>query len=318
MPAAQQGFWRRLGGCIKEGSRKGIRTAVWLLAIMIPISGAVNVLRQVGVLGWIAGWLEPVMKLAGLPGETAIAFIIGVALNIYSAIAAMGPMALTEREVTILALICLISHNFPVEATVQHKAGTKGWRIVGLRLAASAAAGIALNLMLPADAVIAEIEQKIEPTWLLATAKLTAKIVVLVMLLMVLQRILDEFGLIRVISWPLSPLLRLLGLPKSTAFLWIVANTLGLAYGAAVILEEAESGRLTPEDAELLNRSIAVCHSILEDTLLFAAVGAWLVWITLPRVALAAAAVWLYRVWRRLSAAPPDADPGGAADLSEH
>ena len=262
MPAAQQGFWRRLGGCIKEGSRKGIRTAVWLLAIMIPISGAVNVLRQVGVLGWIAGWLEPVMKLVGLPGETAIAFIIGVALNIYSAIAAMGPMALTEREVTILALICLISHNFPVEATVQHKAGTKGWRIVGLRLAASAAAGIALNLMLPADAVIAEIEQKIEPTWLLATAKLTAKIVVLVMLLMVLQRILDEFGLIRVISWPLSPLLRLLGLPKSTAFLWIVANTLGRLedpIATARLKELSERPGLLPRAKEAAVGALRVC-----------------------------------------------------------
>jgi spore maturation protein SpmB len=112
---------------------------------------------------------------------------------------------------------------------------------------------------------------------------------------MVLQRILREFGLIRLLSYVLFPVLWLLGLPRRTAFLWIVANVLGLAFGAAVILEEAESGALDKDDAQLLNRSIAVCHSLLEDTLLFVAIGAWAVWITLPRLALAAAVVWMYR-----------------------
>jgi len=297
-PDEPRGFWRRLGGCITEGTRKGLRAAAWLLAIMIPISLAVELLSRTGALGWVASLLEPAFRLIGLPGETAIAFIIGMALNVYSAIAAMSSMVLTQREVTILALMVLISHNFPVEATVQHKAGSSGWRMVALRLTASVAAGVVLHLVLPAETAMAEIEERAQAAWTIRTAKLTATILVLVVLLMILQRLLDEFGLIRIISWLLSPILRALGLPRSTAFLWIVANTLGLAYGAAVILEEAESGRLSKDDAELLNRSIAVCHSLLEDSALFVAVGAWVLWITVPRVMLAAAAVWTYRAWR--------------------
>ena len=132
-------------------------------------------------------------------------------------------------------------------------------------------------------------------TWAIDTAWLAGKVIALVMGLMVLQRVLKEFGIIGVLSKLLFPVLWLLGLPRRTAFLWIVANVLGLAYGAAVILEEADSGALDKKDAQLLNRSIAVCHSLLEDTLLFVAIGAWALWITLPRLALAAAVVWIYR-----------------------
>lgn len=131
----------------------------------------------------------------------------------------------------------------------------------------------------------------------------------LVMGLMVLQKVMEEFGVVGWLSRTLWPALWLLGLPRGTAFLWITANTLGLAYGGAVLLEETRAGKLPKEDVDLLNRSIAVCHSLLEDTLLFVAIGAWALWITLPRLALAAAAAWGYRAWRRLRPAP--AGPAG-------
>jgi hypothetical protein len=114
---------------------------------------------------------------------------------------------------------------------------------------------------------------------------------------MVVQELLDAFRLMaplaRVLAWPLL----LLGLPRQAAYLWVVANTAGLAYGAAVIIDESRSGRLTRAETEMLNRSVAVCHSLLEDTLLFAVIGAWPLWLVLPRLASAALVVWVYR-WR--------------------
>jgi spore maturation protein SpmB len=138
--------------------------------------------------------------------------------------------------------------------------------------------------------------------WAVGIAKLSGMVIGIVVGLMVLQRILREFKLIDRLSRLLAPVLALLGLPQRTAFLWIVANTLGLAYGAAVIIDESEQGRLSRQDAQLLNRSIAVCHSLLEDTLIFAALGAWAFWITIPRLALAAAVVWGYRISSYLAA----------------
>lgn len=301
----------RLAWCFDAGIRVGLRMAGWLLMIMVPVSLAVKILAWSGSLAWIARPLNPIFTWVGLPGETVVAFLTGIFLNLYSAIAALGSISLTDRQVTIFAVMALTSHNFPVESAVQHKTGTPAWRTIGLRLAGSLITGLLLNWSLPHSDVPTRLHAvsasaidlpAMLRNWAIDTAWLAGKVIAIVMGLMVLQRALKEFGIIHALSRVLFPILWLLGLPRRTAFLWIVANVLGLAYGAAVILEEARSGALEPEDAQLLNRSMAVCHSLLEDTLLFAAIGAWALWITLPRVALAAAVVWTYRTTRLLRA----------------
>ena len=92
----------------------------------------------------------------------------------------------------------------------------------------------------------------------------------------------------------------LMGLPSSTTFSWIVANVLGLAYGSAIIMDEVNEGRMSREDADLLNHHIVVSHSQLEDPLLFAAIGIPLGWIIWPRVALAILVVWLRKAYNSL------------------
>ena len=308
-------YAQRALACFRTGLVKGLRTALWLLAIMVPVSLAVTLLHWTGVLGWVAQWIEPVLRLAGLPGEAALPFLTGALLTLYSAIAAMAPLDLTHRQITILALMLLISHNLPVEVSVQRRAGSSWWRILALRLAMTFTAAVLLNLVLPVGdapggAQTGQAAAALKPLpadlvgvlkgWMADSARLIGKITLIVIGLMVLQSFLKEFGAMRPLARLLQPLLWLLGLPRSTAFLWIVANTLGLAFGAAVIFEEVESGALSKREVELLNRSIAVCHSLLEDTLLLVAVGAWAFWITAPRLALAAAAVWLYRLTRHV------------------
>ena len=76
-------------------------------------------------------------------------------------------------------------------------------------------------------------------SWAFRTLKTVALMVVLVYALTLLQRILNEFGIIKHISNFLKPVMVFFGLPPRTAFLWLVANTLGLAYGAAVMIDEA-------------------------------------------------------------------------------
>jgi hypothetical protein len=295
---------------VKGGFVSGLRTGAWLVAIVIPVSLCMNLLGWAGALSRVGSLLSPAFRLLGLPGEAPVAFLTGAAINCYSGIAAMKAIALDDRQVTILSLAILISHNLPIEVAVQRKSGSSGLRMLGLRLVASLIAALALNLILPeaTEPSRARVAAEAVPlgallaSWALGTAWLVGKILLLVVGLTVLQRALSEFGLVEVLSRLLFPVLWLLGLPRRTAFLWIVANTLGLAFGAAVIIDEANSGELSREDVELLNRSVAVCHSLLEDTLLFVLmVGAWAFWITVPRVLLAAASVWLYRLARRFN-----------------
>ncbi len=127
-----------------------------------------------------------------------------------------------------------------------------------------------------------------------------------------MRGVLEAFGVTRFLARLLRHPLAALGIPAPAAFLWIVANTLGLGYGAGVLIDHVDRGRLTRREADVLNYHIAVSHSLLEDTCLYAAVGVPVFWITVPRLALAGLAVWL----RRLVAAGRAARtrPRGPAD----
>ena len=92
----------------------------------------------------------------------------------------------------------------------------------------------------------------------------------------------------------------LMGLPRDTSFLWIVANTLGLAYGSAILIDQVDKGKLSARSADLLNHHIAISHSLLEDTLLFVAIGAFAPWVIFPRIIIGMVATWCRRLELRL------------------
>ena len=296
----------RLSDPVRHAVKPALKTAFWLLSIMIPVSFAVTLLQHWGVLDYIAQALEPVCRLFGLRGEAALVIVSSALMNLYSAIAVIQSIPFTAREICIMALMGLLAHNLIVETAVQMKTGSKGLRMVFLRLAGAAVGGLFLHWVLPVDDTVVmhgiasshlpflEVMQH----WLTGTLWITFKLVCIVFSLNILQRILEEYGVMGILARWVSPILRPLGLPSNTAFLWIVANVVGLAYGAAVLIEHRKENKISAEDADLLNHHIALSHSLLEDTSLFLAIGVGLGWITLPRIALAAIAVWSVR-WIR-------------------
>ena len=96
---------------------------------------------------------------------------------------------------------------------------------------------------------------------------------VLIFSLSIMQKLLSEYGVIRFMAKGLRPVLAVFGLPAKTAFLWIVANILGLAYGAAVMIEESKSGKISKRDIDLLNTHIGISHSNFEDLFLVCSIG---------------------------------------------
>jgi hypothetical protein len=98
--------------------------------------------------------------------------------------------------------------------------------------------------------------------------------------------------------------MKLFGLPLQSSFMWLVANVVGLAWGSAILIEYVKSGKVNKYEANLLNHHIAVSHSLLEDTLLFVAIGVNVLWITFPRLFLAIAVVWGVRLFFRKKAMP--------------
>ena len=63
--------------------------ALWLLKMMIPISLAVTLLQHYGVIAFAARYIDPLFRLMGLPGESAVVFITGAALTTYAAVAVL-------------------------------------------------------------------------------------------------------------------------------------------------------------------------------------------------------------------------------------
>jgi len=293
----------RLTDPVRRAIRPALKTAVWLLSIMVPVSFTVTLLQYWGVLQYIAEALEPVCRLFGLRGEAALVIVTTALMNIYSGIAVIQSIPFTAREVCIMALIGLLAHNLIVETIVQVKTGSGGIRMVMVRFAGAAAGGLFLNWALPVNESVVMHGMAsshlpfldVMQNWLTGTLWLTFKLVCIVVSLNILQRILDEFGVMSVLARWVSPLLRPLGLPANTSFLWIVANVVGLAYGSAVLIEHRKENKISAKDADLLNHHIALSHSLLEDTALYVAIGVGLGWITLPRIALAAVAVWMTR-----------------------
>jgi hypothetical protein len=66
------------------------------------------------------------------------------------------------------------------------------------------------------------------------------------------------------------------------------------------MIDELEKGKISREENDMLNHHVAVSHSLLEDTLLFMTIGVSAFWITVPRIVMAIAIVWLYKLWKIL------------------
>jgi hypothetical protein len=300
----------RAAGALRSGAEGALRTIWFLLRIVVPVTLAVALLDWCGALAWIARLMAPMMGLVGLPGEASLVFISSVFLNIYSAIAVALTMQLDMRSITILAIMCLTAHNLVVETAVMKKTGSSGLKMAILRVAVAFLAAYAFNLLLPASLSALPFSSAQAGTrpeflgmlgaWGLATAKLALKIVLIVLSVMVAQRLLEEFKVTDALSRLFAPFMRLFGLPREASFLWIVINIVGYAYGAGIVEEQVGAGKMKPQEADLFNHHAGICHSLLEDTVLFLSIGVSLFWITVPRLVLAVAVVWIERARRRL------------------
>jgi hypothetical protein len=216
----------------------------------------------------------------------------------------MTTLDLSARAATILSVMVLCSHNIIVETAVQHKTGSSVLSIVLIRTLSAFILAWVLNKIMPGSFENIVVENSVQEQftfavmlkqWALRTTKNVVTMALLVYLLTVLQKVLTEFGIIQYISRFLKPVMIFFGLSPKTAFLWLVSNTLGLAYGAGIMIEEAEKGETTKEENDLLNRHIGISHSNLEDLLLFSAAGGAYLWMLLSRWAMSFVWVWLKR-----------------------
>jgi len=298
----------RIYSSTKSALPKAGKTIWWLLKIILPISLAVSLLQYWGIIAYMASFLSPAFSLIGLPGESAIVFISSLFLTLYAPIAIIATLALDMREITILALMCLISHNLFVESAIQKKTGSSAVVMFVMRFVTSFVAAYFLNLLLPQQLG----ENKLTETavvfsnlsgmlifWIKGAGALILKIVLIVTGLMVLQNILTEFKITDLISKAFAPFMKIMGLSPDSSFLWVISQIVGLTYGSAIMIEAVDKKQITAQNANLLNYHIAINHSLLEDTLLFVAIGVPAAWMIGPRFIIAIIVVWSIRIFSK-------------------
>ncbi|MDD2475350.1 MAG: nucleoside recognition domain-containing protein [Dysgonamonadaceae bacterium] len=292
---------------IAPALKKSAHTSIWLLKLILPISLAFRLLDYSGLLVYIAEFLNPVFIHLGLPGSTAIVFITSIFLPLYAPLAIITSMDLTLRELTILALMCQVAHNLPVESAIQAKTGTSFWAMFSVRIFMSILIGFVLNLILPLQmghpsflqTTVESINSLSDVfiAWGITSLRISILIVAIVTILMVTYRLLEEYNLINKLSKSIEPILKIFGLPKSTAFLWLIGYIVGLAYGGALMIDQMKEGKVTKAEGSLLNYHLAISHSVLEDNLLFVALGVSIWWILVTRLIAAWLVVWMRRLF---------------------
>ena len=286
------------------GARKGWNGFVWMVKILVPIS------LLTALLAW-SGWIErgqfiiqPVMDWLSLPAVASLPLLIGVLTGIYGGIAAMIVLPLSTEQMTLIAIFLLMAHNLIQEGVIQGKSGLNPIKATLFRLicATLTVTVVAAFLDIKANPPAAQIASEAirQPfslilwKWVLASSKLCLKIFFIIMTILMALEVLKRFGWIEHIVRVCKPVVKALGLSEKAAVLWITAALFGLAYGAAVIVEEANEGHLGKEELEALHLSIGINHSLIEDPALFLALGLSAFWLWIPRLVAAVIAVRLF------------------------
>ncbi|AYF33862.1 hypothetical protein CUU95_08495 [Vreelandella alkaliphila] len=265
-----------------------LRVYVTLLKILIPALLIVKGLELLGMIEWLGAALAPLMSTLGLPEQMGVVWAAALFTNLYTAIAVffqvVGETPLSVEQVTVLGALMLVGHSLPVEGAVAKRAGVPWWGTLVLRVGGALLLAWLLHCFYSYFGLLqAPVELVWQPSfssaptlsgWALAQLETLALIFVIILALIVLLKLLKRLGLERWIHLGLLPLLKLLGIGRSAANVTVIGFTLGLSYGAGLLIRDVQNGVLSKRDSMLALCFLGLCHSVIEDTLLILMLGA--------------------------------------------
>lgn len=295
-----------------------LRAYARIANVVLPTYVAVVLFKHSPLLPWTVERMAPLMSAFGLPGEAALVLVLGMSINIYAAIAACAGLALTAGQATTIALVLGFAHNLFVESAVLLRLTPRGPAWIALRIAAGLVAGLVFGpwfaALLPGAALATAGETSAVAGPSLAadlfiggmrSLALIALVSIPIVFALELARL---NGLLARLRRPLTPVVRALGIDERGTEALLAGLFFGLVYGAGVIISRIEEEGLPRAQVDRICIALVLCHAIIEDTLLFAPVGAVLWPVALVRIVVAAAALLLLR---RVGRAPVPAPAAG-------
>jgi len=265
---------------IRNSIKSATKSALLVLKLIVPLFILAEILLYLDVLKYIAFIFEPITNMLDLPKEASIGIAAAMFFNIYAGLAFLAPLQLSPYEWTILGIFLGVAHSLVIENTIMKKIGIPHWYSWMLRIGMAFVAIIPVKL-LPRDffgSVVSSTEiihRKVyesftDMLWHASEASivLSLKVIVIVTIIIFIMDYLKSCDFMDKYQ------------QKADSFFSIMAGLfLGITYGAGIILSEVQKGTLSKLDIFYIGTFLMLCHSVIEDILLFVIFGAngWII-----------------------------------------
>ena len=127
---------------IRDGAVKGVKTALMLLKVVLPIYAIVVLLKYSPVMPFLQNLFSPGMKFFHLPGNAIVPMMTGFFIDEYSTIAVMRTFDFTGAEITTIAMFVLVAHSMPVESAIAQKIGMSAAKFAAFRILSAIVVGL--------------------------------------------------------------------------------------------------------------------------------------------------------------------------------
>lgn len=294
----------------REIIREAAVISLKLFRIMVPVIIVVKALQEMGMIDVLGQILSPFMGIVGLPGSMGLVLATSIMSSVYGGMAAFVSLqdiaTLTAAQATVITSMVLIAHALPIELRIAQKAGVRVPVMAGIRIMGAFVYGFLFHSVTTWGGWLQEpntiswippVEDTSLAGWGLSQLRGLAVITLAILGLIVVLKIFDRIGVMNLMVKCLEPILRLLGIGKSAATLTIVGMTLGVAYGGALIIQQAQSGTILKRDIFFSLSLMGLCHSVLEDTFLMTLLGGHLSGILWGRVLFSLASTYVLVRW---------------------
>ncbi len=281
-------------------------TSLVLVKIVVPVLILTKILEEVGLIEQLSSLLAPLMNLLGLPGEFGLVWASAMATSLYAGMAMFASLAsqleVSTAQVTVLCALMLIAHSLPIEVTVSKKTGVPFVPILLLRIVGAFIYGIILYRVFDFFQILQEpavscfkvvTKEQTVLQWSVDQCLNLFFMIVMIFLILLFIRILKITGIIGCLERVLGPFLCYFGMSKNAAPVTLVGMLLGLGYGGALIIRETGSGSLERREIVFAMVLMALCHGLLEDTILMMSLGASLLGILWGRIVFALLVTYL-------------------------
>ncbi len=129
---------------------------------------------------------------------------------------------------------------------------------------------------------------------LTGSLKLSVKLILIIVPLMVVYEFLENSRFFKKTLDFLYIFIKPLGFSKQASVSMLTGIFLGIAYGSGILISQSEQNKLSKLDVMLTAVFLSMCHAVIEDTLVFVAIGGNGFYILGTRIIIASIMTYLF------------------------